>query len=151
MKISLLLLLPLSLLLSACSEGPESPRGFSLPEGDAKIGKEVFISYQCLACHTLQGVNDDNVESQLPQKVPLGGDVSHIKTYAELVTSVINPSHKIARGFQREGYTNDEGQSLMRNYNEVMTVNELIDLVAFLQPQYNLKPFNRTNYPQYFP
>ncbi|HAW92416.1 MULTISPECIES: c-type cytochrome [unclassified Arsukibacterium] len=151
MKIILLILLPISVLLTACSEGPESPRGFSLPEGNAEAGKAVLISYQCLACHTLQGVSDNDVEQHVPQKVPLGGDVSTIKTYGELVTSVINPSHKIARGFMREGFTDDTGQSLMRNYNDVMTVNELIDLVAFLQPQYNLKPFNRTNYPQYFP
>jgi len=146
-----ILLLLTTLILIACTEGPESPKGFSLPEGDVEAGKAVFVSYQCLACHTLQGVTDNSVTQQIPKKVPLGGDVSKIKTYGELVTSVINPSHKIAPGFKREGYTDEQGQSLMRNYNDLMTVNELVDLVAFLQPQYNLKPFNRTNYPKYFP
>ncbi|WP_372627487.1 c-type cytochrome [Arsukibacterium sp.] len=149
MKTTLLLLTLMTLI--ACTEGPESPKGFSLPEGDAAAGKTVFISYQCLSCHTLQGITDDSASQQIPNKVPLGGDVSKIKTYGELVTSVINPSHKIAPGFKRDSYTDDTGQSLMRNYNDLMTVNELVDLVAFLQPQYNLKPFNRTNYPQYFP
>lgn len=151
MKKLLFLILPLSFLLTACTQGPESPRGFSLPEGDAKAGEAVFIAYQCLACHTMQGFEDADTEQQLAKRVPLGGDVKTIKTYAELVTSVINPSHKIAPGFRQEGYTDEQGQSKMRNYNDVMTVTEMTNLVAFLQPKYNLKPFDRTNYPQYFP
>ncbi|GGD60938.1 hypothetical protein GCM10011357_15270 [Lacimicrobium alkaliphilum] len=137
--------------LGACTQGPDSPRGFSLPEGDPQAGEAVFIAYQCLACHSLKGYEDTDIAPQLDKKVPLGGDVTKIKTYAELVTSVINPSHKIAMGYKREGYTDEQGQSKMRNYNDVMTVTEMVNLVAFLQPQYQLKPFNRTNYPQYFP
>jgi L-cysteine S-thiosulfotransferase len=151
MKPILLLLMLLSLLLLGCSGGADSPRGFSLPEGDAEKGKAVFLSYKCLACHSLQGVDDSDIEPQLTTKVALGGDVRTVKTYAELVTSVINPSHKIAQGYDRPGYTDAAGQSLMQNYNDVMTVSELADLVSYLQPQYNLKPFNRTNYPHYFP
>jgi L-cysteine S-thiosulfotransferase len=152
MKTSPYIVMPLLLMLVACSQGPESPKGFSLPEGNAEKGKAVLIAYDCLACHRLQGVDDSKMEQQqLPRRVMLGGDVSAIKTYAELVTSIINPSHKIAPGFKREGYIDEEGHSVMRNYNDVMTVTELIDLVAYLQPQYTLKPFNRTNYPQYFP
>jgi L-cysteine S-thiosulfotransferase len=151
MKINLFVLIPLALLLVACTQGPDSPRGFSLPEGNAEAGKAVFVAYECLACHSLKGLDDSQYKPELQNKVPLGGDVSSIKTYGELVTSVINPSHKIAPGFKREGYIDKDGQSTMRNYNDLMTVTELVDLVAFLQPQYTLKPFNRTNYPQYFP
>ncbi|MDN4501850.1 c-type cytochrome [Alteromonadaceae bacterium BrNp21-10] len=151
MKIKLLILASLSLLFTACTPGPESPKGFSLPEGDAEAGKLVFVAYQCLACHSLKGLDDSKTESQLPKKVFLGGDVNTTKTYGELVTSIINPSHKIALGYKREGYIDQAGQSRMRNYNDLMTVTELVDLVAFLQPQYNLKPFNRSNYPHYFP
>lgn len=151
MKLILLMLIPLSLMLTACSEGPDSPKGFSLPEGNADTGKAIFIAYKCLACHTMQGLEDNTIAPQLEKKVLLGGDVRTIKTYAELVTSVINPSHKIAVGYQREGFIDATGKSHMRNYNDLMTVTELIDLVAFLQPQYNLKPFSRTNYPHYFP
>jgi L-cysteine S-thiosulfotransferase len=150
MKPSLLILIPV-MLLAACTQGPESPKGFSLPEGNAENGKTVFMAYQCLACHSMKGVDDGNTEQQLKNKVLLGGDVSTVKTYAELVTSVINPSHRIAAEYNSESYINEAGQSRMRNYNDVMTVTELVDLVAFLQPQYNLKPFNRTNYPHYFP
>lgn len=146
-----LMMLILAALLASCEQGADSPRGFSLPAGDVAKGEEVFLTYQCLACHSLKGFEEQELELDIAKRVRLGGDVTRIKTYAELVTAVINPSHKIATSLPAEQLTNSSGQSLMRNYNEVMTVAELTDLVAFLQPQYQLKPFNRTNYPTYFP
>jgi len=53
------------------------------------------------------------------------------------VTSIINPSHKLARGYPIEQVTNN-GQSKMPNYNGYMTVQELIDIVSFLQPHYDV-------------
>ncbi len=137
--------------LMACSQGPSSPKGFSLPEGDKQAGETAFKKYQCLSCHTMEGFDDKDVEPQLERKVRLGGDVTKIKTYGELVTSVINPSHKIAPAYKRGEYVDAEGHSKMQNYNDVMTVTDMVNIVTFLQPQYNLKPFDRTNYPQYFP
>ncbi|AWL13149.1 hypothetical protein HMF8227_02698 [Saliniradius amylolyticus] len=138
-------------LFNACTPGPDSPRGFSLPEGSAERGEQVFIKYQCLACHKLDGYDDSQYDSSLERKVRLGGNTDRVKTYAELLTSVINPSHKIARGYRKDSILDESGQSLMRNYNDVMTVSELVDLVAFLQPKYELQPFKRTPYPTYLP
>ena len=70
-------------------------------------------------------------------KIHLGGDVSTQKTYGDLVTSVINPSHKIARRYEQKSSA-ETGLSKMKNYNEVMTVQELIDLVTFLQSEYKV-------------
>ncbi len=39
----------------------------------------------------------------------------------------------------------------MKNYNAVMTVEQLIDVVTFLQSLYELDPYPRSNYPLYFP
>lgn len=139
------------LTLAGCDKGADSPRGFSLPEGNPSKGEQVFMKYQCLACHSLKGYNTDDIEPELANRVLLGGNVSQIKTYAELVTSVINPSHKIAQNYIPSEVSDDQGHSKMRNYNEAMTVSELVDLVAFLQPQYQLVPFKRTDYPIYIP
>ncbi|GAA0374893.1 hypothetical protein GCM10009092_43910 [Bowmanella denitrificans] len=147
----LLLTAGLMLLLLSCSQGADSPRGFSLPEGNPAKGELVFRKYQCLACHSLKGFEDDSTEKQLPTPVRLGGNVSQIKTYAELVTSVINPSHKIAQHYVPSMVSDDQGHSKMRNYNDLMTVSELVDLVAFLQPQYQLVPYRRTDYPTFLP
>ncbi len=137
-------------LLSGCDRGPESPRGFSLPEGDAVQGEQVFVKYQCLNCHTLEGFTRENYTNELDTPVRLGGSTARIKTYAELVTSVINPSHKLAKFYRAENIS-ENGQSKMRNFNDVMTVSELVDLVSFLQPHYTLRQFDRTYYVEYPP
>jgi hypothetical protein len=74
-----------------------------------------------------------------PVMVVLGGGVTRVKSYGELVTSIINPSHRLARRHPA-GKISQEGQSLMTPYNDVMTVTQLIDLVAFLQAQYDVVP-----------
>ena len=136
--------------LSACDAGVDSPRGFSLPKGDADAGRKLFLEYQCLACHSLKGFESEieDIPSQLSQRVPLGGPTMRITTYAQLVTSIINPSHKISRGIKP--YNQDEeGNSTMRNYNQEMTVQELIDIVAYLEPQYDVIPHPYTSYNNY--
>ncbi|MFT5573936.1 MAG: sulfur-oxidizing protein SoxX [Cryomorphaceae bacterium] len=128
-------------MLSACSD-----RDFSLPEGNVESGKVVFSNLQCIACHTLEGFEDTGIKRTL--SVELGGEKTRPYTYAELVTSIINPSHKLASGYAKESVS-IEGVSKMRNYNDVMTVSELIDLVTFLESKYSLKPITRTEYAAY--
>jgi hypothetical protein len=64
-----------------------------------------------------------------------------VKTYGSLVTSIINPSHDLARGYPTDEITAG-GQSVMSlaKLNKVVTVQQLIDLVAFLQVVYELRP-----------
>jgi sulfur-oxidizing protein SoxX len=137
--------------MAACSYGPDSPKGFSLPEGDVSKGEKVFTQFQCQACHTLKGYKDDSLIKEFDTPIPLGGSSSLVITYAQLVTSVINPSHKLAPRSQaiQEKITNDDGSSKMRVFNDVMTVQQLIDLVAFLQPKYAVEPITYTHYGQY--
>jgi len=134
--------------LMACDQGIDSPRGFSLPQGDAVAGEQAIIKHRCMACHTIDGLDDSLLESEVPRKVELGGASPKITTYAELVTSIINPSHLISRGPHWET-TDGESHSLMTNYNDVMTVTELIDVVTYLQPKYAVKPLPYTPYSQY--
>ncbi|TMM46528.1 cytochrome C [Colwellia ponticola] len=146
---TLALLIVMSLTLLSCNQGVDSPRGFSLPKGNAEQGKAVLLTYQCLACHTLQGVEDKNIEKHADINISLGGEKTQIVTYAELVTSIINPSHKFSSPYSAMAKTPD-GKSKMNVFNDVMTVTELIDLVTFLQPKYTLLPFKPTVY-QYYP
>ncbi len=48
-----------------------------------------------------------------------------------LVTSIINLSHKPARGLNEEQIITSTGEFRMPMYSEIMTVEQLIDLVAF--------------------
>lgn len=138
-----------SIFLMACDQGAQSPRGFSLPEGNAENGYEVFIKYQCQDCHRVAGEpEDENASYLLVKPIPLGGSSGRIKTYAELVTSIINPSHKLTPR-QPASFTSEDGVSFMRIVNDELTVTELIDLVSYLQPKYKVTPYRTSDYRLY--
>ena len=65
----LLLSIVLTLGLQACKPGPESPIGFSLPKGDTVEGEKVFMKYQCLACHNIEGFAYDMVNKEFEPPV----------------------------------------------------------------------------------
>jgi sulfur-oxidizing protein SoxX len=123
--------------LAACT--PESPFGFRLPDGDAAAGREAFMNLGCNACHEVAGVPIEYLEGIA--RIKLGGETTHLRTYGELVTSIINPSHKIAPQ-HRDSRAVLDGESVMTYLylNQVMTVQELVDLVAFIQPTYEVVP-----------
>lgn len=136
------LLLSGGLFLFSCNE---QARGFAFPEGDIEAGKTTFKRLGCNGCHSVANIDWQGGGDSL--NIRLGGKVIVQKSYGELVTSVINPSHKISGRYKYETAT-EEGLSKMRNYNEVMTVQELIDIVTFLQSEYEIKS-PRTNYTPY--
>ena len=143
------LLVGAALTLGACGFGPDSPRGFSLPEGDPEKGKMLFSEYRCIDCHQVEGVKvADDHEYLLPRAVQLGGSSGRVTTYGELVTSVINPSHKLTRRYP-VSITSENGERRMRNMNDVLTVADLIDIVSFLQPKYKITPYRTSEYRLY--
>lgn len=131
------LLVMMAGLLAACDRDPMSEVGFRLPDGNAMAGREAFIYMQCNQCHTIEGMDLPAVPNAEPPYVELGGPVTRVKTYGELVTSIINPSHKLATGYA-EDVVSEDGESKMYVYNGYMTVQELIDIVMFLQPHYDV-------------
>ena len=137
---SILTLLLASLMaLSGCDQDRAmSERGFRLPEGNATAGRETFLYMHCNQCHTINGEELPTVAGFEPF-VELGGSLTRVKTYGELVTAIINPSHKLADGYP-EDFVSEDDVSKMYVYNGFMTVQELTDLVMFLQEQYELIP-----------
>jgi mono/diheme cytochrome c family protein len=125
--------------IGGCHQDPHSGAGFRLPDGDANQGREVFLYMQCNQCHTIEGAELPAIPYADPAYVELGGRVATVKTYGDLVTSIINPSHRLAAGYAKEKVSTD-GESKMYTYNRHMTVQELIDLVAFLQSHYDVVP-----------
>ena len=112
-------------------------RGFKLPAGDLERGRVEFVNLGCNDCHRVADI-DLAVDADTDLDIRLGGPVTHVKTYGELVTSVINPSHRIARPHPPQTVDVD-GESMMRSYNSIMTVQQLVDLVAFLESEYELR------------
>lgn len=146
--ILLLSISAISVSLISCDLGPHAARGFSFPEGDVEKGKGVLAKYQCLACHQVKGITQPEGINNPDINVLLGGKSTKVKTYADLVTSVINPSHKIRKGYPL-AVVSEYGKSKMTVFNDEMTVTELINLVTFLETQYELIPFTRTGYKPY--
>ena len=137
---STLALLVLTLaVLGGCERDRMSERGFSLPEGDSVAGRDTFIYMQCHQCHFIEGEQFPVLPGMDPPYVELGGPVTRVKSYGELVTAIINPSHKLASGYAAEMVA-EEGESNMYIYNQYMTIQELVDLVMFLQPHYDVVP-----------
>jgi hypothetical protein len=109
-----------------------------LPEGDLDRGEAAFQDLGCVACHDVAGGAASATREGSAVIVTLGGEVTRVETYGELVTSIINPSHDISARYPRELVA--EGDlSKMKNFNERMTVAQLIDLTAFLQSNYEVR------------
>ena len=147
---AVLVAIGLCTLAAGCAPGPKSPKGFSLPDGNVDRGEKIFVELRCHACHSVQGVELPTLpEEEVEMSVALGGPVSRVKTYGNLVTSIINPSHRLAKAYKSVS-VGAEGESKMTNYNDTLTVSQLIDLVAFLQAHYELTPYDSTEYAPYF-
>ena len=171
MKSSYTLLIGLTMVvLSGCQPDPNTGEGFSLPKGDAAAGKIAFVDLACNACHSIADIEQlPSNDTALPH-IKLGGTVRNVKAYGGLVTSIINPSHKVITTFtshsseqvvtpstthpsrivmkrkDQEVIKSEDGSSKMRSYNDIMTVTQLVDLVTFLENNYEIDAYNRTTY-----
>jgi L-cysteine S-thiosulfotransferase len=135
--------------LAACGADPRGGAGFTLPEGDVEQGKANYVAFGCNACHDHAEVPKLDAADTEGISVTIGGESARVRTYGELVTSIINPSHRVARRGS-EDVSDEAGNSKMVTFNDFMTVTELIDLVAFVQSSYTLSPYQNSAYPVYW-
>lgn len=124
------------LALSGCRPAATSGRGFQLPPGTPAMGKQAFIDLKCYTCHRVEGIADLPPPTQPPEKiVVLGGEVAQVRTYGRLMTAIIHPSQSISEKMIARPEKQSK-ESPMPSVNEIMTVEQLINLIAFLQSQY---------------
>ena len=138
----------LTLLLAACNPGGQSRGAVYLPPGDAAEGEKHFVALGCVACHTVVGAELPEPAADAPVRVLLGSRTGRTLSYGELITSIVNPSHRLASRY-REDQVSQDGQSMMAVYNDVMTVTQLTNLVAFLQAHYEESERPGYKYPTY--
>lgn len=108
---------------------PKVPQGwkFTFPDGQPSAGKTVFLNMQCYSCHTI------NIPGEkLPFRAKaLGPDLTgYSGVPKEYLAESIIKAHTIVAA---PGYTVKEGRAAMGEHNHFLTVQELIDLVAFLK------------------
>jgi mono/diheme cytochrome c family protein len=117
----------------ACSSGRHSSAGFRLPE-DANVerGKQAFVALGCGGCHTVPG---ETFSSPAVKPVVLGGVVNKRLSDAYMVTAIINPNHQLAKS-----QIASAGMSRMPSYADRLTVRQMVDIVAYLQAHYDVRP-----------
>jgi len=91
------------LLLGGCATHPDYATQFRFPInwGNIDNGRTAFIELQCHQCHSVNGVNLPAYTGESPLQLELGGRIQYAKTYADLVTSIINPSHVVSEKYQQ--------------------------------------------------
>lgn len=123
----------------ACGDPQRSPAGLRLPDGDPVAGEQAFRDLRCWSCHRVEGVDLPAPVAEPAVPVVLGGEVMKPKTDGELITAIINPSHRLAPGYPKD-LVQVGDRSRMGDYGYAMTVEQLVDLVAFLHGRYTLVP-----------
>ena len=136
MKTSLgLVLAALAVLTAACDFNLKSTRRFRLPQGNADNGKAAFVALNCTTCHTVAGVDLPKPTVEPTAVVGLGGEVARLRTYGDLLTSIIHPTHALSEKMNPLA-VKAAGTSPMPVVNDHMSVTQMVDLVTFLQPRY---------------
>lgn len=127
--------------LASCATHPDYATQFRFPIewGDIAEGQVAFVDLECHQCHTVSGVALAPYEGESPVTLELGGTIIHAKTYADLVTSIINPDHVVSDEYLST-LARDErrGATTLMQFKGEMTVTQLIDLVIFLNSRYVL-------------
>jgi sulfur-oxidizing protein SoxX len=108
------------------AHGTPSGWKFTLPKGDAAAGRAAFEKFECFKCHEVKG-----------EKFPApsdtanaGPELAHMSAHHPpefFAESIVNPRAVVDRG-----YAAPDGSSKMPSFNDSMTVQEMVDLVAYL-------------------
>ena len=96
-----------------------------VPAGDAAAGRQAFLDLRCYACHNVPG----DAHMPKPYSANRGPDIGPSQADQPpemLADSIISPSHVLPPG--EKG-----GSSPMGNYRSTMTVEQLIDVVAYIR------------------
>ena len=96
-----------------------------LPGGDPVAGRQAFMDLKCYACHRVAG----DAAMAEPYSSNLGPEIGPrqgAQTRESLVDSIISPSHVLPPG-------KEDGPSPMADYRSTMTVEQLIDVVAYIR------------------
>ena len=116
------------------------PKGwrFALPPGHADGGRKAFADFECFKCHEVEG---EKFPAPQPEQGGVGpglsgmGPMHPAEYFAE---AIMNPNASAAWRIkhhkeEKKGYLGPDGTTKMPSYNGAMTVQQLIDLVAYLK------------------
>jgi len=111
---------------------------FTMPAGDHHAGRQVFADLECFKCHE---VVDEDFPAPKAEQGDVGPPLSGMRTMHPanyFVETLIDPNASVAWRIKHhkdedKGYLGPDGTSKMPSYNDSMTVQQLIDLVAYMK------------------
>ena len=101
---------------------------FTLPKGNPTKGRAVFVKLQCYVCHEVKGQTFPGAKGP----ASIGPELSEMAAHHEaefFAEAIVNPNALIDEPQWRA----PDGTSRMPSFNDLLTVQELVDLVAFLK------------------
>lgn len=101
------------------------PKGwqFAMPKGDSAKGRAVFEKFECYYCHEVKGETFPYPAESAPELSQMAA-MHPVEFFAE---SIINPNAMVPKSYRQS-----DGTSPMTNFAEKMTVQELIDVSAYV-------------------
>jgi len=109
------------------SQEPYLPRPNYLGRGDPVAGRRAYLALKCNTCHTVAGEPIGTRPPRLPGP-QLGKSVA-LESPQQIADSIAAPGHTAS---QKSGPWHRSG-SKMGDYTDIMTVRQLMDLVAYLR------------------
>ncbi len=111
---------------------------FAIPSGDHHAGRQVFADLECFKCHEVVDEDFPAPEAEQGDVGPALSGMGAMHSAEYFVETLIDPNASVAwrikhHKAEQEGYLGADGTSKMPSYNDSMTVQQLIDLVAYMK------------------
>lgn len=124
--------------LAACA--PNTALVVYFPLGNIQRGREAFVALECHACHRIADIEMPAHPSPSSLSVVLGGHTPRIESYGDIITAIVNPSHRLARSYRTVAGRGELSPMSAEFLNDVMTTQQLVDIAAFLRTEYDYIP-----------
>jgi mono/diheme cytochrome c family protein len=105
---------------------------FTLAQGSAEAGRQLFAELECYKCHEVKGENFpalDGGEKYLGPELSQMAGAHSLEFFAE---AIANPNAVIDAEAKELGQVDTNGRSRMPDFTEVLTVRQLADLATYL-------------------
>lgn len=108
-----------------------------VPKGDPAKGRTLFENKQCYRCHTVEGQRFPDAEVEGIEFVHLGGTNNTGWDRDLYASQIMDPQHLISPDHQKAmliiGDRLGAENSPMPDFNDALTVGEMIDLATYLE------------------
>ena len=111
---------------------------FTIPAGDHHAGRQVFIDFECFKCHEVVGQDFPVPKVEQGDVGPALSGMGAMHPAEYFAETIIDPNASAAWRIKHhkdedKGYLGADSTSKMPSYNDTMTIQQLIDVVAYMK------------------